>query len=111
MISKYTTFPLFTFSQKNEKLLHDMFEFFVGNYLYLIGIGSDNKPSLHEHLHSICHHIPSDFEPYGERTATEVGADCSSGCKHFLKLSGKLGADWGVCESSQPARGVVEIRA
>jgi hypothetical protein len=70
-----------------------MFEFFA-----------DDKPSLHEHLHSICRHMPSDFEPYGERTATEAGADSSSGCKHFLKLSGKLGADSGVCANPASPR-------
>lgn len=87
----------FTFSHKNGKLLRDMFEIFADNYLYLIGKGSDDKPSLHESLISICRHLPSDFEPVGERDR----ADCSCGCKHFLKLPGKLGADWGVC--SNPA--------
>jgi len=66
------------------------------------------EKSLHEHLHSICRHLPSDFQPYGERERD--GPDCSVGCKHFLKLPGKLGMDWGVCESSQSARGVVDVR-
>jgi len=57
----------FSFSHKNEKLLRDMFEFFTDDYLYLIGKGSDDKPSLHENLISICRHLPSDFEPVGER--------------------------------------------
>ncbi|NOH03384.1 MAG: hypothetical protein HND47_16185 [Chloroflexi bacterium] len=52
--------------------------------------------SLHEHLHSICRRLPSDFQPYGERERNG-GPDCSVGCKHFLQLPGDLGMDWGVC--------------
>ena len=85
----------FTFSHQDEELLRVMFESFVDDYLYLLGKGTDERPSLHHHLHSICRHLPSDFQPYGERERD--GPDCSSGCIHFLKLPGKLGMDWGVC--------------
>jgi hypothetical protein len=50
----------------------------------------------HEHLWSLCQKLPSDFEPYGVRER-EGGDDCSSGCKWFVPLKGKLGYDWGVC--------------
>ena len=85
----------FKFSHKNKESLQYVFESFVDNYLYLLGKDSDEKDDLHEKLHSLCRHLPSDFEPYGERERD--GVDCSSGCKHFLKLPGKLGADWGIC--------------
>lgn len=85
----------FKFSHQQEELLRLVFESFADDYLYLLGKGTDERPSLHDHLHSICHHLPSDFQPYGERERD--GADCSCGCKHFLKLPGKLGFDWGVC--------------
>lgn len=51
---------------------------------------------IHERLLTIVKHLPGDFEPYGERSR-EYGSDCSCGCKHFLKLKGSLGHDWGVC--------------
>jgi hypothetical protein len=86
----------FKFSHKNKDTIQKVFETFADNYLYLLGKESDEKSdSLHEKLHSICRQLPSDFEPYGERERD--GGDCSSGCKHFLKLPGKLGADWGIC--------------
>lgn len=52
--------------------------------------------SLHDHLHSICPHLPSDFQPYGQRERNGE-PDCSVGCKYFLALPGDLGMDWGVC--------------
>ena len=85
----------FTFSHSDKELLRVMFESFAADYLYLLGKGTDERQLLHEHLHSICRRLPSDFQPYGERERD--GPDCSSGCKHFLKLPGKLGLDWGVC--------------
>jgi len=43
---------------------------------------------------------PEDYEPYGT-TAREDGelwhCDCSTGCKWFAPLHGRLGDDWGVC--------------
>ena len=92
----------YMFSHEDEALLQMIFENFADDYLYLIGKGSDDKPSLHEHLLSICRYLPSDFEPYGERERD--GADCSCGCKHFLKLPGKLGMDWGVCANANSPR-------
>lgn len=96
----------FTISHEDERLLRVMFESFVDDYLYLLGRGTDDRSSLHDHLHSICQHLPSDFQPYGERERD--GPDCSAGCKHFLKLPGKLGMDWGVCiNPSGPRAGLL----
>jgi len=92
----------FTFSHKNKETLQSIFESFADNYLYLLGKDRDEKNDLHEKLHSICRHLPSDFEPYGEKERD--GGDCSSGCKHFLKLPGKLGADWGICANHASPR-------
>lgn len=86
----------FKFSHDNKDLLREMFEYFVEDYLYLLGKNPRTEKSLHEHLHSICHHLPSDFQPYGERERNG-GPDCSVGCKFFLKLPGSIGMDWGVC--------------
>ena len=58
--------------------------------------------SIHEHLHHIVTKMPGDFEPYGTRERD--GADCSCGCRHFLKLAGRLGNDWGVCANAASAR-------
>ena len=30
--------------------------------------------------------------------------DCSVGCRHFVKLKGPLGADWGVCSNPSAPR-------
>ena len=68
----------YMFSHEDEELLQMIFENFADDYLYLIGKGSDDKPSLHEHLLSICRYLPSDFKPYGE--LERDGADCSCGC-------------------------------
>ena len=93
----------YTFSHESEALLRLMFESFADDYLYLIGKERDDQPSLHEHLHSICRNLPSDFEPYGKRERADE-PDCSVGCKHFLKLPGKLGYDWGVCANPASPR-------
>lgn len=58
--------------------------------------------TLHERLHTVCRHLPTDFEPYGKRVRT--AADCSCGCQHFLKLPEPLGFDWGVCINPRSPR-------
>jgi uncharacterized Zn-finger protein len=92
----------FRYSHRDEDLLREIFHSFADDYLYLLGKGRDESPSLHEHLHTICRRLPSDFEPYGERERT--GPDCSCGCRHFMKLPGKLGMDWGVCTNAASPR-------
>ena len=46
---------------------------------------------------------PLDFEPYGIRTR-DGADDCSCGCRHFAKLAGAVGMDWGVCVNPQSHR-------
>lgn len=59
----------------------------------------------HEKLLDIVKKLPSDFEPLGERSRDdEWGPDCSMGCKHFKKLAGSLGFDWGVCVNKESPR-------
>jgi len=61
---------------------------------------------LHDLLHKLCVHLPTDFEPWGERKNDEEnwGPDCSCGCRHFLALELPLGADWGVCSNPKSPR-------
>ncbi len=61
---------------------------------------------LHEILWSLCRRLPSDFAPYGERDrdTADPCADCSCGCRHYVPLSGELGADWGVCANANSPR-------
>jgi hypothetical protein len=63
---------------------------------------TDIGESPHERMHTVCRHLPTDFEPYGKRVRT--GADCSCGCKHFLKLPEPLDLDWGVCINPRSPR-------
>jgi hypothetical protein len=63
---------------------------------------NSSNSSLHEHLLKIVRKLPDDFEPFGRRE--HDGADCSCGCKHFLKLAGQLGFDWGVCANAKSPR-------
>lgn len=58
--------------------------------------------SLHDLLHLVCIHRPTDFAPYGIRQ--REAADCSCGCKHYVTLAGALGADWGVCTNPRSPR-------
>lgn len=58
--------------------------------------------TLHERLHVVCRHLPTDFQPYGKRLRN--GADCSVGCIHFLKLPGNLALDWGICINPRSPR-------
>jgi hypothetical protein len=51
---------------------------------------------LHDKLWLAVVTRPLDFEPYGLRVR-EGANDCSCGCKHFAKLQGGAGLDWGVC--------------
>jgi len=64
----------------------------------------DKADVTHEHLWSIVKKLPSDFEPYGQRTNEKRGGDCSCGCVHFAVLDGPRGADWGVCTNAQSPR-------
>lgn len=60
---------------------------------------------MHEHLMSIVKKLPSDFEPYGNRSRDEEwGSDCSCGCKYFIPLEAPLSMDWGVCANQNSPR-------
>jgi hypothetical protein len=54
----------------------------------------------HEQLFDIVKRIPTDFEPWGQRSriGDEVAQpDCSCNCRFFTRLDGSAGIDWGVC--------------
>lgn len=60
---------------------------------------------MHKHLLTIAPRLPTDFEPFGERSRdTDWGPDCSCGCKHFIPLEGELRYDWGVCVNPDSPR-------
>ena len=60
---------------------------------------------LYDRLHALVINRPTDFEPYGFRTRDGDDAwDCSSGCKWFIPLKGKLETDWGVCANALSPR-------
>ena len=59
---------------------------------------------LHAHLLTIMVCLPTDFEPWGERSDDERGSDCSCGCRWYATLNGPLGADWGVCTNPASPR-------
>jgi len=62
------------------------------------------QKAMHEHLHSIVRRLPSDFEPYGQRSRDDDwGPDCSCGCRHFEVLQ-ILPFDWGVCTNPDSPR-------
>ena len=66
--------------------------------------GSSRKlgdPKDHWHLHAVCIHLPTDYEPYGYRVRD--GNDCSCGCKWWLPLVEHPG-DWGVCANPRSPR-------
>jgi hypothetical protein len=61
---------------------------------------STPESDLHWRLWEICKKLPDDYEPYGKGSREEADrwfGDCSCGCKFYLPLEGRLGADWGVC--------------
>jgi hypothetical protein len=73
----------------------------------LLAIGAIGKrmSEMHKFLLTIVPQLPTDFEPYGERSRdTDWGPDCSCGCKHFLPLEGELRSDWGVCANPDSPR-------
>lgn len=63
---------------------------------------NDLGETLPDLLHTVCRHLPTDFEPYGKRERN--AADCSYGCRHFLKLPEPLNFDWGVCINPRSPR-------
>ena len=59
---------------------------------------TDNTHATHKQLWQIAKKLPSDFEPYGERSRDDdFGPDCSVGCRWFHPVEGDLKGDWGTC--------------
>lgn len=56
----------------------------------------------HDDLTQIYKRLPEDYEPYG--LAPRDYGDCSSGCRFFVPLEGKLGMDWGICANPSSHR-------
>src|SRR5450755_1466780 len=56
----------------------------------------------HEHLWQIVTQLPTDFEPYGQ--VKRATPDCSSGCRWYHVLAGRLGQGWGVCANPRSPR-------
>jgi len=70
----------------------------------------DKTDKLHELFWSIVTKLPSDFEPYGQRSRTKPSerssdcvSDCSGDCKHFQVLQA-MPYDWGVCTNPKSPR-------
>lgn len=72
----------------------------------LVRDGTDDGEVLmrlkHDDLRGLAPVMESDYKDYGgtvERWADDDKSypDCSSGCVWFVKLTGALGSDWGVC--------------
>ena len=58
-------------------------------------------------LARVCRRLSTDFEPYGERLR-DAAADCSCGCRFYLRLRGEIGQDWGICgNAGSPRAGLV----
>lgn len=56
----------------------------------------------HNHLWSIVKIDTYDYKPWG--THPRVGGDCSCGCRWYVELEGRFGADWGVCTNPESHR-------
>ena len=57
---------------------------------------------MHNRLLQVVRRLDSDYEPFGR--AEREGSDCSCGCRHFVKLAGEVGDDWGVCTNPESSR-------
>ncbi len=64
----------------------------------------ERRKEISTKLRAVLKKLPTDYEPYGERPDDERGPDCSTGCRYFIPLQGKLGADWGICMNPKSPR-------
>ena len=60
------------------------------------------ETAMHQKRWNIVRRLDTDYEPYGK--AEREGSDCSCGCRHFVKLVGDVGNDWGVCSNPESPR-------
>jgi len=58
--------------------------------------------TMHNKFLKIVRTLETDYEPYG-KVERDV-SDCSCGCRHFAKLAGQVGEEWGVCSNPESAR-------
>ena len=58
--------------------------------------------ALHDQLLKVVRSLETDYEPHGK--VERDSSDCSCGCRHFVKLAGEVGEDWGVCANPESAR-------
>lgn len=62
----------------------------------------------HQQLWQVCIKLPTDFEPYGQRSREDGEQDCSCGCRFFVPLVKPFQYDWGVCAHPEsPRRGLL----
>lgn len=63
---------------------------------------------LHQSLIQTVIRCETDYHPFGKvkrwEKEDEEYPDCSMGCKYYIKLEGKMGADWGVCSNKHSKR-------
>jgi DNA-directed RNA polymerase subunit H (RpoH/RPB5) len=57
---------------------------------------------MHDKLLKVVRTLETDYEPYGK--VERDSSDCSCGCRHFVKLAGDVGKEWGVCANPESAR-------
>jgi hypothetical protein len=59
----------------------------------------------HGSLLAAMRRLPSDFEPWGERSRDDdSGPDCGGGCRWYVRLEPGLQLDWGVCRNAASPR-------
>jgi hypothetical protein len=57
---------------------------------------------MRDKLLKVVRMLETDYEPYGKTERS--GSDCSSGCRHIVRLAGDSGNDWGVCANPNSRR-------
>ena len=66
-------------------------------------IGNVQTATPQKRLWKLARKLPSDSEPYGQRSrGADYGPDCSCGCKFFHPLERET--DWGICTNSKSPR-------
>jgi hypothetical protein len=56
--------------------------------------------TIREKLLKIVRTLETDYEPYGK--VERDNSDCSCGCRHFVKLAGDVGEEWGTLPRRRP---------